>query len=111
MKSSVAVKSIPGATAKGMKHHVTGCLEDNSPDSIVLRVGTNNLKNKESVEDIAYDIMDVAISIRNKKTNVFVSDLTVRSDRLTDKRKNVNSLLKRRYDEEKYVLSTKRTLM
>ena len=31
MKSSVAIKSIPGATTKGMKHH-TGCLEDNSPD-------------------------------------------------------------------------------
>ena len=66
-----------------------------------MHVGTNNLKNKESVEDIANDIMDVAISIRNEKTNVFVPDLTVRSDRLTDKRKNVNSLLKRRYDEQK----------
>ena len=36
-----------------MKHHIKGCLEDNSLDSIILRVGTNNLKNKESVEDIA----------------------------------------------------------
>ena len=53
MKSSVAVKSIPGATTKGMKHHIKGCLEDNSPDSIILHVGTDNLKNKESVEDIA----------------------------------------------------------
>ena len=32
MKSSVAVKSIPGATTKGMKHHIKGCLEGNSPD-------------------------------------------------------------------------------
>ena len=31
MKASVAIKSIPGATTKGMKHHI-GCLEDNSPD-------------------------------------------------------------------------------
>ena len=53
IKFSVAVKSIPGATTKGMKHHIKGCLEDNSPDSIILHVGTNNLKNKESVEDIA----------------------------------------------------------
>ena len=67
MKSSVAAKSIPGATTKGMKHHVKGCLEYNSPDSNILHVGTNNLKNKESVEDIANDIMDVAISIRNEK--------------------------------------------
>ena len=53
IKFSVAVKSIPGATTKGMKHHIKGCLEDNSLDSIILHVGTNNLKNKESVEDIA----------------------------------------------------------
>ena len=55
-----------------MKHHVKECLEDNSPDSIILHVGTKNLRNEESVEDIANDIMDSAISIRNEKTKVFV---------------------------------------
>ena len=39
MKSSIAVKSILCATTKGMKHHVKGCLEGNSPDSIILDVG------------------------------------------------------------------------
>ena len=53
IKFSVAVKSIPGATTKAIKHHIKGCLEDNSLDSIILHVGTNNLKNKESLEDIA----------------------------------------------------------
>ena len=66
-----------------------------------MHIGTNNLKNKESVEDIANDIMDVAIFIRNEKTNVFASGLTVRNDRLNDKGKNVDSLLKRKCDEEK----------
>ena len=87
MKSSVAVKSIPGATTKGMKHHIKGCLEDNSPDSIILHVGTNNLKNKESVEDIANDITDNAIFIRNEESNVFVSGLTVRNDRLNERQR------------------------
>ena len=45
--------------------------------------------------------MDVAIFTRNEKTNVFVSGLTVQNNRLHDKRKNVTSLLKRRFDEEK----------
>ena len=36
-----------------------------------------------------------------KKTSVFASVLTVRNDRLNNKGKNVNSLLKRRCDEEK----------
>ena len=101
MKSPVAVKSIPGATTKSMKHHIKGRLEDNSPDSVILHVGTSNLKNKESVEDIANDVMNMAIFIRNEKTNVFVSGLIVRNDRLNDKGKSVNSLLKRRCDEEK----------
>ena len=55
-----------------MEHHVKECLEDNSPDSIILHVGTKNLRNEESVEDIANDIMDIAISIRNEKTKVSV---------------------------------------
>ena len=101
MRSSAAVKSIPGATTKGLKHHIKGCLEDNSLDSIILHVGTNNLKNKESVEDIANDIMDTAIFVKKEKTNVFVSGLTDRNNRLNDKGKSVNSLLKRRCDEEK----------
>ena len=101
MKSSVAVKSIPGATTKGMKHHIKGCLEGNSPDSIILHVGTNNLRNKESAEDIANDIMDAVIFVRSEKANVFASDRTVQNDRLNDKGKNVNSLLKRRCDEAK----------
>ena len=45
--------------------------------------------------------MDVAIFIWNEKTSVYVSGLTVRNDRLNDKGKNVNSLLKRRCEEEK----------
>ena len=106
IKSSVAVKSIPGATTKGMKHHSKVCLGDNSPDSIILHVGTNNLKNKESVEDIANNIMDVAKFIRNEKIHVFVSGLTVRNDRLNDKGKNVNSLIKRRCDVESIVNNT-----
>ena len=50
MKSTVHVKSIFGATTKGMKHHVRGYLEDNSPDTAILHFGTNNLKNNESAE-------------------------------------------------------------
>ena len=66
-----------------------------------MHIGTNNLKNKESVEDIANDMVNVAIFIRNEKNNVFASGLTVQNDRLNDKEQNVDSLLKRRCDEEK----------
>ena len=45
--------------------------------------------------------MDVAIFIRNEKTNIFGSGLTVLNDRWNKKGKNVDSLLKRRCGEEK----------
>ena len=45
--------------------------------------------------------MDVAIFIRNEKTNIFVSGLTVLNDRWNNKGKNVDSLPKRRCNEEK----------
>ena len=45
--------------------------------------------------------MDVAIFIRNEKTNIFVSGLTVLNDRWNNKGENVDSLLKPRCDEEK----------
>ena len=47
MKSTVHLKSIPGATTKVMKHHVRGCLEDSSPDTAIIHFGTSNLKNNE----------------------------------------------------------------
>ena len=101
MKSFAAKKSIPGATTKGMKHHVKGCLEDSSPYWHILHVGTNNLKNKKSAGDIANDIINLEISIRNQKNNVFVSDVTIQNDRLNNKSKNVTSSLQRKCDEEK----------
>ena len=81
-----------------MKHHVRGCLEENSPDTAIIHFGTNNLKNNESAEDIATDIMNLAISVKSKKKTVVVSGLW-----FNDKGNNVNRLLKRRCEVEKIV--------
>ena len=53
-------------------HHVKGCLEGNYTDSIILHVGNNNLKSKKCTEDIPNGIMDLSLSIRNKKECIFV---------------------------------------
>ena len=37
MKSVVSVRSISGATTKAMKHHVMGCLEDESPATLLKK--------------------------------------------------------------------------
>ena len=72
MKSTVAVKSIPGAITKGTKHQVRGCLKDNFPGTAILYFRTNNLKNNENAEDTETDMMNLAISVKNEKKTVVV---------------------------------------
>ena len=36
MKSTVSVRCIPRATTNAMKHHFKGCLDDTSPDNLIL---------------------------------------------------------------------------
>ena len=58
MRSTVSVRSIPGATTKGMIHHVKGCLEDTSPDFIILHHGKNDLNGNSTCEEIADKILN-----------------------------------------------------
>ena len=55
-----------------MKHHVMGCLEDGSPDTILLHHGTNDLRNEESAVKIASNIINMALSAKNKKKTLFM---------------------------------------
>ena len=94
MRSTVSVRSIPGATTKGMIHHVKGCLEDTSPDFIILHHGTNDLNSNSTSEEIADKILNLAASIKTSKNQVFVSGLVIRKDKLNKKGNEVNELLK-----------------
>ena len=94
MKSTVSARSIPGATTKGMTHHVKGCLEDTSPDFIILHHGTNDLNGNNTSEEIADKILNLAASIKTSKNQVFVSGLVIRKDKLNKKGNEVNELLK-----------------
>ena len=58
-----------------MKNHVRGCLEDNSPDTVILHFGSNNLKNNESAENIATDIIDLVRSVENEEKFAVASSI------------------------------------
>ena len=96
MKSNFSVRSIPGASTNGMVHHVKGCLEDISPNTVILHHGTNDLKCGNTSEKIATDIVNLALTIQSEKTKVFISGLTIRNDNLNKRRKEVNQLLERK---------------
>ena len=74
MKSIVSVRSISCATTKAMKHHVLGCLEDESPDTILLHHGTNDLRSEELAEMMVSNIINVALSAKNKKALFLFQD-------------------------------------
>ena len=89
------------STAKGMKHHLREFLEDNYPGTTILHFRTSNLKNYENIKDIATDIMNLAVSVKNEKNTVVASGITGQNDKLNEKQTNVNILLKRKSKEEK----------
>ena len=93
MTSTVSVRSIPRATTKGMTHHVKGCLEDTSPDFIILHRGTNDLNSNSTSEEIADKTLNLAASIETSKNQAFVSGLVIRKDKLNKKANEVNELL------------------
>ena len=69
MKSKVSVRSILGASTNGMIHHVKGCLEDISPDTLILHHGTNDLKSGNTSEKIA--TVNLALTLENEKKQNF----------------------------------------
>ena len=80
-----------------MVHHVKGCLEGISPDTVILHHRTNDLKSGNTSEKIAADIVNLALTIQSEKNKVFISGLTIRNDNLDKRRKEVNKLLQRKY--------------
>ena len=77
MKSTVSVRCIPGATTNAMKHYLKGCLEDTSPDNLILDDGTTNLKSDNNSEKIASDIVELSLSVKNEKAMVYISSLII----------------------------------
>ena len=96
MRSTLSVRSIPGTTTKGMIHHVTSCLEDASPDFIILHHGMNDLSGYSTSEEVADKILNLATSIKTSKNQVFASGLVMRKDKLNKKGNEVNELLKKK---------------
>ena len=92
MRSTVSVRSIPGATTKGMIHHVKGCLKDASPDFILLHHGTSDLNGNSISEEIADKILNLATSVKTSKNQVFVSGLVIKKYKVNKKVNEVNEL-------------------
>ena len=96
-KTKVQVSTFPGCTTLDMKDHINPILRK-KPDKLIVHVGTNNLRGRETPAKCAEEIISLAKAIKSNlpTTTVAVSGLTTRTDNdnLAVKVNEVNSSLK-----------------
>ena len=85
------MKPFPGARTKAMKHYVSPDLEKKS-DLVILHTGTNDLQSVSSPEEIANEIISLALSVKEKGNQIAVSGIFPRGDRFSKKAKDVKDV-------------------
>ena len=105
-KQRVSVKSFSGSTAEDMKDYLKPLIRK-KPDTIILHVGTNDIKDdKKTAEVAAAGILNLGTQIKDNSphTKVCISGITIRKDKaaIHNKIKNVNNILTRVCDKNKW---------
>ena len=71
-------KQFPGASSQEMAHYCIPTVRKDSPNTVIIQTGMNDLRNKED-EEIIKNIVDIVeICERNGANNVYVSAITFR---------------------------------
>ena len=65
----------------------------------VLHVGTNDIRSEDTPLEIVNKIIEMALSLSTKENDVMVSGLCKRGDDLNKKIKQVNSILKKKFNQ------------
>ena len=86
------MKLFPGVRTKAMKHYVSPYLEK-KPDLVILHTATSNLKSVSSPEEIANEIISLALSMKEKGHQIAVSGILLLGDIFSKKAKHVNEAL------------------
>ena len=94
MKNEKAsVLSFSGASSKQMMNYVKPMIEE-KPEFIILHTGTNDLRSNADPEEIANNIVDVAVSCKENSSEVIVSTILPRRNQLNEKGTVVNEKMK-----------------
>ena len=103
------IKSFPGATAKHLNHYVEPALQENSPDVVVIMVGSNNITSRGRLQqneiEIAEDIIKVGKTCSESGVNeIYISSVTCQYNHISTKKVSaVNELLKEMCVREHFV--------
>ena len=88
----VYVKNFSGATVNHMKSYVipTKSFEN---DLIILHCGTNDLRSAKNPNDIAEEIIELALDMKTEKNELMISGIVPRRDKFNGKGMEVNKCL------------------
>ena len=92
---NVYVKSFSGATVDCMNSYVQPSMKFN-PNVVILNTGTNDLRSKKQPEQIADDILNLALSVKSDDNEIVISGIVPRNDSLNPKGIAVNNFLKQK---------------
>ena len=80
----ILVKPFPRARAKAMKHYVSPDLEKNL-DLVIMHTDTNDLKSAKPLQEIANEIISLALSVKEKDHQIAVLRIVPRGERFSKK--------------------------
>ena len=86
------MKSFGGATTDDMNSHVIPTMKRN-PNKVILHCGTNNIRSQATPENIAKEVMELAVSLSTKENTVFVSGIVPRGENWKNKVSEINKHL------------------
>ena len=89
----VSVKSFSGATTKEISTFVKPSTEE-KPDSVILNIGTYDLRSDDESDKIENDIINIATSCKQSGCDVIISALHPSWDKFNIKVKEANDSLK-----------------
>ena len=95
--SKVQVSSFPGCTPNDMADYIRPIVR-RKPDSIIIHVGTNSLRNSNSSRKCADEIVDIGhMQVDQEGISVAISSLAVRADdnELAKRVKEINKILRK----------------
>jgi len=95
VNEKIYIKSFSGATVNDMKDYARPTIRK-EPDLIVLHAGSNDLRSNKSAQNIASDVMKLALDMKSETNDVMISSLVFRDDipGLNKKGNDVNLILK-----------------
>ena len=75
----VYVKSFPGSSTQDMEFYIEPSL-NYKPEKLILHTGTNNLRSDESSNEIAENLIMLALEVKKTVKYVAISSLVTRAD-------------------------------